>query len=534
MAQRFNTERVRRELHPDTEPHVPMISLAEVPAHDAALESPRYTILGSIHRGGMGEILLAKLDGPEGFSRKVVLKGLLSKLSEDDVSYQLFMREARLMACLDHPNIVRVFDLPVVSQKPYLAMEYVRGRNFHQVIQRAAAKGGAVPPRIALTVVAEALRGLHYAHSAKDEKGQPLGIIHRDVSPGNLLVSFFGEVKVTDFGIAKIANAPRFTGPRSIRGKARYVAPEQVHGDAATVLSDVYSAGVVLAEALMGEPLWERPSVPETLLAIVSEDREVTLGRILKRHDRVPGLASALRGALALNRHDRFASALQCAETLESIARSIGGLATPVELGLYVRSLFSDAPDVPQGDGFGLSGFPVPRFEMDEGDTDSTVVNLDPSWDIELPAATTRMRPEEPRSRVLPPPLPVTPVFPSRELVQPLQPMFELRDDGDTRIDPPPRTPLPRIKASPLPASAAVVRDPAELKEYSFAELGPAVITEEADPVAPRRAGNPRRELIPREDSPAAQRAMAVLLAGIFIGASLAIAGGAIALLLGH
>ncbi len=236
----------------------------------------RYTILGAIHRGGMGEILLARIEGADGFSRKVVLKGLLPALLEDDVSLELFRREARIMARLEHPNIVRVLDFTYVGDTPYLAMEYVRGRNFHQVIQRATMRGHKLPLRIAAHVVADALRGIHYAHHARDEDGRPLEIIHRDISPGNVLLGFFGEVKVTDFGIAKAVGARNLTGPRSIRGKARYAAPEVVRGETASVRSDIYAAGVVFAEAITGEPLWERRAVSQTLIQIVTESREST------------------------------------------------------------------------------------------------------------------------------------------------------------------------------------------------------------------------------------------------------------------
>jgi serine/threonine protein kinase len=513
----------------EVEMSVPL-SVANLHIHRPESGSPRYKVLGSIHRGGMGEILLAKVEGPEGFSRKVVLKGLLNRLSEDDVSYRLFMREARLMSCLDHPNIVRVFDLPCLKGRPYLAMEYLRGRNFHQVIQRAAVKTGGVPVRIALAIVAQALRGLHYAHAMKDEQGDMLGIIHRDVSPGNLLVSFFGEVKVTDFGIAKLADSPRYTGPRSIRGKARYVAPEQVHGETASVLSDIYSAGVVLAEALLGEPLWERASIPETLLAIVTEDRDRVIDRVLADHESVPGLRAALRGSLALNPSDRFGTALQFAEVLEAIAERLGKPVSTVELGLYVRDLFRDAPDVPRGDGFGMSGFPIPKFGMgDESsavDTDSTVIQLEPSWmKAQAIGPTTRMRPEAPRS--LPPPLPapMTPV-PRDASALPAEPMGDgssVLDLADTLVKR--SEPAPRIKASPLPTAAAVA-DPADvLAEAAFVEL-PGRITEE-------EISNQVHALRRGQDPLAQPQAMTLLLAGIFIGAGLAISGGVIALLMG-
>ncbi len=505
----------------DVDLSVPLTSSSSLRVHLPAESSPRYRILGSIHRGGMGEILLAKVEGPEGFSRKVVLKGLLSRLSEDDVSYRLFMREARLMSHIDHPNVVRVFDLATIKGRPYLAMEYMRGRNFHQVIQRAAVKTKGVPLRIALAVVSQALRGLHYAHALKDEQGSHLGVIHRDVSPGNLLVSFFGEVKVTDFGIAKLADSPRYTGPRSIRGKARYVAPEQIHGENATVLSDVYSAGVVLAEALIGEPLWERSTIPETLLAIVTDDRGEVIDRVIDRYSDVPGLRAALRGSLSLNPSDRLTSALQFAEVLESISASLGKPVSAVEMGLYLRDLFKDAPDVPRGDGFGLSGLPIPQFAMGDEDsaTNSTVIQLEPDW-LSAQAATgptIRMRPDAPRSVPPPPPPPVTPV-PGDAAAFPLEPMGgDSVGDADTHIKDCCALPVPQIRAQALPSAAAIVRDPAESER-------------EAWPLPTPRAVGPLSSTI---DGMVSQKSMAVLLGGIFIGAGLATVGCVIALLMG-
>lgn len=511
------------------------------PAAPPSSEAARYSILGSIHRGGMGEILLARVEGREGFARKVVLKGLLARLLEDDVSYQLFMREARLMAALDHPNIVRVFDLPYIAEKPYLAMEYVRGRNFHQVIQRSAASERPMPVRIALHVVSEALRGLHYAHNAKDEADRPMGIIHRDVSPGNILVSFFGEVKVTDFGIAKMANAPKFTGPRSIRGKARYVAPEQVHGEQASVLSDIYSAGVVLSEALLGEPLWERSSVPETLLSIVSEEREKTIDRILADRTPVPGLRSALRGALALNPRDRFTSALHFAETLEAIARTIGGAPTHVDVGVYIRKLFSDAPDLPADDGFGSSGLPAPDFTdfIPEPKTDPTMITLEPEWIKAHSQAgdTASMRAAKPR-----PASPhFTPVIGAPEEF--------VHDDFDEDVHEE-RTSPSRIRATMVSAQAAVVSEDssshevAQSQEYSFSELVPGRISTDEEPsrdidnVDPAEIARARggRVIETGDDSELGLRTphgLTLMVAGIFIGASLAIAGCVLALIIG-
>ncbi|MBK8013578.1 MAG: serine/threonine protein kinase [Deltaproteobacteria bacterium] len=353
--------------------------------HDGAFAPPKrgegcgYTIINTLHRGGMGEILLAKREGPEGFERKVVLKGLRSQDLGDTLAYDLFMREARLMAALDHPNIVRVFDLALIEGWPFLVMEYLCGRNFHQIIQRSVASGQDMPFAIALHVVAQALRGLHYAHTLRDASGHPRCIVHRDVTPGNILVSFFGEVKLTDFGIAKSVNAPKCTAPRSIRGKARYVAPEQVYGEAASVKSDIYSAGVVLAEAIMGGALWDRATIPETLLAIVSEERSRTIGRIFEGREAPNDLVEALKTALALAPERRFDSALEFAELLEAISARSHGRGSHAEMTRFLRTLYRSAPDLPPEQQrerpAALSLRAIPESPYD--DTDPTLIEIE-------------------------------------------------------------------------------------------------------------------------------------------------------------
>jgi serine/threonine protein kinase len=306
-----------------------------------------YEIVGPLHQGGMGELFLADLKGLRGFRRRVVLKTLLPHYEADPALRRLFFREARLMACLHHPNIVQVFDLPVVDGRTYIAMEHVQGRSFHQTLKRARYDDSRLPLRIALRVVGDVLRGLHAAHTAQDRQGRPLRLIHRDVSPGNILVSFDGEVKLVDFGIAKFRDAPDETRPQSIRGKARYVSPEQIRGRPASFCSDIYSAGVVLADALLGRPLWHRASINETLLAIATEERERTLARITRAR-RVPdALQVILRQALAIEPGTRPHSALEMAEQLDEVGRELGAPVSDSELGLWVRTAFREDADTP-------------------------------------------------------------------------------------------------------------------------------------------------------------------------------------------
>lgn len=411
----------------------------------------RYTILGAIHRGGMGEILLARAEGADGFSRKVVLKGLLPALDDDDASLEMFRREARIMARLEHPNVVRVLDFTYVNDKPYLAMEYVRGRNLHQVIQRALAHGG-LPAAVVFHVLAQALRGLHSAHTARDEDGARLGAIHRDVSPGNILLSFFGEVKVADFGIAKAEGAPSLTGPRAIRGKARYAPPEVIRGEPATPQGDIFAAGAVLAEALTGEPLWDQRTVSDTLIKIVSEPRDETVDRVASRLPTIRGLRTVLRRSLALYADDRFPTALAFAEALEVLARSVGGPLTQAELGTYLQALFADAPDLPREDGPSL-----PPHEVSRALT-SADARLEPARrDAEAPSAARDVR--EPEA---PEPAPRRELTPHAAHAQAVSLAAEVSEDtmaampGDTTARDAARAPRP----TPVPLTPALLPVP--------------------------------------------------------------------------
>ena len=329
-----------------------------------------------------------------------------------------------------------MFDLPEIDGRTYLAMEYVRGRNLHQVIQRRGARGSGVPPLIALTAVAQSLRGLHYAHCLRSDKGEHLGVVHRDVSPGNILMSFLGEIKVTDFGIAKLADSPKYTGPRSIRGKARYVAPEQVHGRPATITSDIYSAGVVLAEALMGAPLWERGTIPDTLMAIVTQDRAEIIDRILRDIPSMLGLRRILRNTLSTAPDQRPQSALHFAEILEAIVRAHGAPPTPVDLGEFLRNLFRGDDDVPRHDGFGRTGLPTPELKRDRLDEEDTVTNVDDTRPPPLPFDAPAFEP--------PPSVPVVP---------PMVP---------ADATPTPLTTTTGFRTAGIPAGAAVFEDPAD------------------------------------------------------------------------
>ncbi len=312
----------------------------------------RYRVLRPLQRGGMGEVLLAEALDAQGRGTKVVLKRLLPSLIGQDSFDAMFANEARLMSLLDHPNIVRVVDQPVIAGQKCLALELVQGRNLHQTVRRLREKQLRCPPQIALYILRHALYGLEHAHRAKDANGQPLAIVHRDVTPGNILLSFDGAVKVTDFGIAKSASSGIATAVGLVKGTTRYLSPEQVRGWPLSARSDVYSAAVVLTELLTGEPLFPNPAVAATLFQIVRGERPLIASRLPFQ---APRLAATLERALSVLPEDRPESAARFAALLYEDERSFGTSLTAPEIGAFVRRLFFDNAD-------------VERFELQFGD----------------------------------------------------------------------------------------------------------------------------------------------------------------------
>lgn len=306
-------------------------------------EGRRYRLLAPIDRGGMGELFLAEMTAPGQDSAYVVLKRLLADLLDDEKYVSMFHSEAAVMSKLDHANIVRVFDMPVIDGAPCLAMEYVRGRNVQQILARNEELGTQMPAAVVLQIMADVLEGLAYAHAFRLEDGTPLNLVHRDVTPGNVLVSFDGDVKLTDFGIAKSQMSAVSTTVGIVKGKARYLSPEQILGEAATPRSDVFSAASVICEMLTGKPTFDRASVPKTLYAIVNGNRD-SLEEVLDF--RAPLLVQTLDRALESKPPDRIQSASEFHEQLEAAMRLLpGGRANRAQVGAYVSQLFADAED---------------------------------------------------------------------------------------------------------------------------------------------------------------------------------------------
>lgn len=306
----------------------------------------RYEILRVVNRGGMGEIALGRVRGTKGFEKLVVLKRLRADAERDD-HLAMFDVEQELMSRIEHPNIVKVFDQPIIENTPYLAMEYVRGRNLDQVIRQAKDGGDSLSVQFALTAISEVLRGLAFVHRLKDGDGKALGVVHQDITPSNIMVSFFGEVKITDFGISYVTSRDGGLRRGVLKGKPRYVAPEVLAGKRVNNRADIYGVGVVLFELLTQQALFARASVKETLSAVAR-------GELPDFKSMIPNLTDGIKRifekSLAKDPADRYRTAEEMGADIVAELAKMGGAMSPARLGYVVRQFFRDDPDVPEVD----------------------------------------------------------------------------------------------------------------------------------------------------------------------------------------
>jgi serine/threonine protein kinase len=299
----------------------------------------RYDLLKKLALGGMAEIYLAKQSGLEGFEKVVVLKRILGHLAQDEEFVSMFLDEARIAAKLSHPNIVQIYDLGKADGTHYIAMEYVSGRNVQHIIAKQQERGEPIPVEHACRVIAGVCDGLYYAHSRSDYDGTPLNIVHRDISPQNVLVSFAGGVKVVDFGIAKASTQLAQTRAGVLKGKYAYMSPEQVRGAKVDHRSDLFAVGLVFYEMLTGTRAFERDSSLKTLKAIVQEKplnpREL--------NPEVPmEVVKLLSKALEKNPDRRYRTAQEMQLAIEDYLESSPKKSNNVRLSRYMYDLFDD------------------------------------------------------------------------------------------------------------------------------------------------------------------------------------------------
>ncbi|MCA9600955.1 MAG: serine/threonine protein kinase [Myxococcales bacterium] len=284
-----------------------------------------YVVEDRLATGGMAEVFVARREGPHGFQKRVALKRILPQLVREPDFAIMFIDEARLAARLDHPNIVQVFDFGEYEGELVLAMELVEGSHVGRAIRAANARGEQIVVDDALFIISQAAHALSYAHRLRDEEGNLLGVVHRDVSPANLLLSATGHVKLSDFGIARAANKTALTDGGHVRGKLGYMSPEQVQAKALDDRSDVFTLATVFAELLIGTPLFGDDGDLDVLMRI----RDVDLGALHKTKRTLPlDVVNVLREGLARDPKAR-PSAHAFATALDDVIRRRGGRGRP-------------------------------------------------------------------------------------------------------------------------------------------------------------------------------------------------------------
>jgi serine/threonine protein kinase len=345
-------------------------------ASRSGLSQARYVCLQRIGRGGMAELFLARREGPAGFRKLVALKRLLPHLADDPTFARMFIGEARLAASLVHPHVAQVLDVGELEGRSFLAMEYVHGQDLRAVLQRA---GKALPERCiplpcALAVIEAVADALHHAHELRGAGGRPLELVHRDVSPSNVLLGYDGSIKLTDFGIAK-ANAETQvnTATQSLKGKIAYMSPEQARGERVDRRSDVFSLGIVMFEVTTGYRLFSGPSE----FAILNQ---VARGEIASPRDVLPEYPEALEAivmrALAPSLDDRYPTAQALAQDVRAYAAAHDARADREALASLMGSLFEATPypdpDASAGDGETQDLGPATRSRYDAPGSEAT------------------------------------------------------------------------------------------------------------------------------------------------------------------
>lgn len=295
----------------------------------------RYALYGEIAAGGMATVHLARLLS-HGFARTVAIKRLHPHLAKDPEFVGMFLEEARLAARVRHPNVVSTLDVVSDDNELFLVMEYVAGESLSRLVRKTRDEGRLVPARYIVGIVCAALEGLHAAHEAKSEKGHALGIVHRDISPQNIHVGIDGVARVLDFGIAKATNRVQETRTDQIKGKVAYMSPEQLAKGPIDRRADVYSASVLLWEALTGQRLFQGDDVPSLVYAIIND-------HVRPPSEIIPTLSAELdrivMKGLERDADKRWSSAREMAEALERVYRP----APPREIGAWVEQAAGEA-----------------------------------------------------------------------------------------------------------------------------------------------------------------------------------------------
>ncbi|HKB70892.1 MAG TPA: TonB family protein [Thermoanaerobaculia bacterium] len=317
-------------------PPAPAAAAKKAPAPSDKDRFGQFQLMEKIATGGMAEVWKARMSGVDGFQKIVAIKKILPHMAASEDFITMFADEAKLAAQLNHPNIIHIYDLGKVENSYYIAMEYVEGRDLRSILKSGADHGLPLPPELALFVASKLAAALDYAHRRKDFNGQDLSLVHRDVSPQNVLISYEGDIKLCDFGIAKAASKSSQTQAGALKGKLQYMSPEQASGKPLDRRSDLFSLGSVLYEMLTGEKLF----AGDTDLTILEQVRNVKAAAPSTKNPDVPKRVDAIvLKALAKSPEERYQNASDLQRDLESVLYTFSPAPGSADLAIYLHHL---------------------------------------------------------------------------------------------------------------------------------------------------------------------------------------------------
>jgi eukaryotic-like serine/threonine-protein kinase len=342
----------------------------------------RYRLIGEIAQGGMGIVYLAVVTGPGGFNKLFAVKELKRELALEQDAVTPFLREAKLAAKLSHPNVVQTFEVGSQDGRPYLAMEYLEGESFAYIQRRGKELGQPIPLELGLAVLTSLLDGLHNAHTLADFSGAPSGIVHRDVSPQNVLVTFEGQTKVLDFGIAKALDSAPLTQAGMPKGKLRYMSPEQALGDSVDARTDVFAVGVMLTELLCAGRMWPAGHSNTEILKALAAGQVPSVDALAPQADAV--LRRIASKAMSVGRAERYQSAAAMRDDLDAFLASVPDQARSARaLGSYVSRLLSDERQATRA----MIAERLRQCEQEPTVTDVPVVKMSASGAVQISAS---------------------------------------------------------------------------------------------------------------------------------------------------
>jgi hypothetical protein len=443
----------------------------------------RYTLLHRLATGGMGELILAKASGAGGVEKLVAIKRIRPEYASDPTFVSMFLNEARLAATLDHPNVVRTYDLVDDAGAFFMVMEYLHGEPLGRLLNATSGKQERVPLGHVVTIALGIAAGLHCAHERRAVDGRPLDIVHRDLSPGNVFITYEGGVKLLDFGIAKATSRTSITLGPTRKGKVSYMSPEQCVGDEVDRRSDIFALGVVLWELCTGKRLFRGDNEFAIMNQITTIDAP---SPIEHAPDLPPELAEIILSALRRDRETRTQTAMELHEAIEAFAKASGLLPSATALGRYLGATcgvreFPSATATPEFADARASTLvvhrvlPVPKRRwslvialaagaaagaaavavMPTVSTAAAVSETPPADEVETPAPVVETRPivvAAPAPVVVPAPSTATPVA-----TAPTEPVVETTMRASAKK----RTTKPKKATAPEPAPATAKSDKA-------------------------------------------------------------------------